>query len=157
MRIAVLVLAALSLVFAAGCKSTEKAEPRQASTYEGEGSPKIKFGDGGTGTGTSKAAASGGPGVLDYVALPFENVLYLPWKFVGGGLKGAADGVGAGFSKDRMPALGLLFSPLNLVAGFVTGAVEGVAMSPGLVGPDDSFGYAMGRPMKRATSIWWYE
>ena len=95
--------------------------------------------------------------MLGWVAAPFENVIYLPWKLIGGGFKGAADGVGAGFSKDRMPFLAALFSPANAVVGFLTGAVEGVALSPGLVGPGDNFGYAMSRPTKHATTIWWYE
>lgn len=157
MRTAALVLAALALMFAVGCKSAESAKSPQpqASTYEGEGKPKIKFGEGGSGGG--QASSDGGSNVIGWVLVPFENVLYLPWKLVGGGLKGAADGVGAGFAKDRMPYLGALFSPLNAVAGFVTGAAEGVALKPMLIGPSDNFGYAMGRPLNHATTIWWYE
>jgi uncharacterized membrane protein len=69
--------------------------------------------------------------------------------------------VAAGFGKDdehrpRMPAIGLLFSPLNAILGLLTGAAEGVADEPVLVGVDDSFSHAMGRPLRRPTTIWWY-
>ena len=97
-----------------------------------------------------------GPGAGAYAAVVPENIVWLPWKMVGGAIKGAGDGVGAGFEQGRMPAMGALFSPINLVTGFVTGFFEGAAMSPGLVGPSDDFGRAMGSPMKRATTVWWY-
>ena len=85
-----------------------------------------------------------------------ENILWIPWKMIGGGVKGASDGVQAGFEKGRMPLFGVIFSPVNLVVGLATGVVEGLVMSPGLVGPDDDFGRAMSLPTKRSTSIWWY-
>jgi hypothetical protein len=154
MRIAVLLLAA-ALGLAAGCKSSEPArqEPPKASTYDGEGPPKIKF-QNESPTGTEPAK---GPGFLDYVAVPFENIVYIPWKLIGGGAKGVSDGVSAGFAKDRMPILGVVFLPVNAIAGFATGAVETVAMSPVFVGPGDSFGHAMAQPTRHATAIWWYE
>src|SRR2546426_926196 len=107
-------LAASLLVVALGlaacaCKSSQSGDAvpaPKASTYEGEGSPKIRFKD------ESPAASSGGgTSALAYVAAPFENIVYLPWKLIGGGVKGAADGVGAGFAKDktgeqRVPILG---------------------------------------------------
>jgi len=89
------------------------------------------------------------------LAVP-ANILWIPWKIIGGGVKGASDGVYAGFDKGRLPLFGTIFSPVNLVVGLGTGAVEGLVMSPGLVGPDDDFGRAMSLPTKRSTSIWWY-
>jgi hypothetical protein len=91
-----------------------------------------------------------------YVLAVPANVLWVPWKIVGTGLKGIPDGVSAGFAKDRMPVLGLLFSPLNAVGGLLTGMAEGVAMSPALYGPDHDFGRVMGQPMRHRTTIWWY-
>ncbi len=104
-------------------------------------------GDGGSGT-----AAKVGNAVM---TVP-ENVAWIPWKMIGGAGKGASDGVHAGFDKDRMPAMGLLFSPINLAMGLVTGLVEGAAMSPMLIGPEDSFGRTMASPTKRQTNVWWY-
>lgn len=98
-----------------------------------------------------------GPGVVDYVMVVPENVVYLPWKMVGGAVKGASDGVSAGFDKGRMPILGVVATPVNLAAGFVTGFFEGLAMSPGVVGASDNFGRAMGGVMKRDTTVWWYD
>lgn len=149
-------LVAIALACSA-CKTAQQPQQQQQdqqkpSTYDGEGKPKIKF--------EEQPASSGGraaPGAIDYVMTPFENIVYLPWKFLGGAGKGAVDGVSAGFAKDRMPILGLIFSPVNAVAGLATGAVEGVAISPGVVGPSDDFGRAMGLPLRHATSIWWYE
>lgn len=96
------------------------------------------------------------PGAGDYAMVLPENVVYLPWKSIGGAFKGASDGVYAGFDKGRMPALGVLFSPVNLVVGFLTGFVEGTVMSPGVVSASDSFSRAMAGPTKRTTTIWWY-
>lgn len=154
MRIAAFVLVA-ALALAAGCKTSQSdVPPPTASTYEGEGNPKLKFKDEGGGGGSQ---GSGGPNALNWVAVPFENIVYLPWKVVGGLFKGASDGVSAGFAKDRMPIMGVIFSPVNLIIGGVTGAVEGAVGSPGVIGPSDSFGHAMSQPTKHATSIWWYE
>src|SRR5437870_5160951 len=123
-RLAASLLVCLALA-AGACQTTSSSSssdaPKQASTYDGEGKPKIKFQDQSGGGG---GGSSGGSSVLGWVAAPFENIVYLPWKLIGGGIKGAADGVGAGFGKDktggqRMPVLGVLFSPLNLVAGFL--------------------------------------
>lgn len=161
MRIAVLFLVA-ALGLAAGCTTTQTgpnapsdAPVRKASTYDGEGDPKIKFksdnGDAGGGE------TSGGPSAISYVVAPLSNIIYIPWKLIGGGAKGASDGVSAGFSKDRMPILGVVFAPINLVVGFLTGAVETVALSPVFIGPGDSFGHAMAQPTRHATAIWWYE
>jgi hypothetical protein len=153
-RFTVLLAASLALASAA-CKSAP-SEPPKASTGDFKGERKIRFKD----EGVPEGEASG-PGVIDYVAAPFENIVYLPWKLVGGAGKGAVDGVAAGFGKDdehrpRMPAIGLLFSPLNAILGLLTGAAEGVADEPVLVGVDDSFSHAMGRPLRRPTTIWWY-
>jgi hypothetical protein len=142
----------LSLAFAcSACKSAPKEAP-VPSTGDASGEEKIRFR-----TGADDAPSSEGPGVGAYVAAPFENVLWWPWKIVGTGVKGAADGVASGFQKDRMPVLGLLFSPLTGAAGLVTGFFEGVAMGPGLVGPSDNFGHVMSLPPKHATTIWWYK
>ena len=89
------------------------------------------------------------------LAVP-KNVLWLPWKMVGGALKGASDGVQAGFERDRQPLLGVVFSPVNLVAGFATGLVGGTTMGPFLVGPDDNYGRVMSSPISNYTDIWWY-
>jgi hypothetical protein len=162
MRIAVLVLVA-ALGLAAGCKSfagpaqSDTPAP-QASTYDGEGDPKIKFkSDAPPASSAASEPASEGPSALAYAAVPFKNLVYIPWKLIGGGCKGASDGVQAGFAKDRMPILGVVFAPVNLVAGFLTGAVETVASSPVFVGPSDSFGHAMAQPTRHSTAIWWYE
>ena len=158
MRIAVLVLVA-ALTLAAGCKSSETSQSDaaapKASTYDGEGDPKIKFKSEGSGSGGE--SSSGGPGAMAYVAVPFKNLVYVPWTLIGGGAKGVSDGVTAGFAKDRMPILGVIFAPLNVVVGFLTGAVETVATAPVFVGPSDSFGHAMAQPTRHVTAIWWYE
>ncbi len=157
MRIAALVLLAALALAGTACSTTpkENAAPK-TSTYGGEGNPKIKFGEKSDGGGEAESSG-GGASAFAWALTPFENIVYLPWKLIGGGAKGGADGVRAGFDKDRMPAIGLLFSPVNLVVGFLTGAVETVASKPVLIGPDDSFGHAMAQPTKHATSIWWYE
>jgi hypothetical protein len=151
----VVLFLAAALGLAAGCKSSEPArtEPPKASTYDGEGPPKIKFKN----ESPTGVEPSAGPGFFDYAMVPFENIVYVPWKFLGGGGKGVADGVTAGFAKDRMPILGVIFLPVNVIAGFVTGAVETVVMDPVFVGPRDSFGHAMAQPTRHATAIWWYE
>jgi hypothetical protein len=150
---ALILVAAFGLASSA-CKSSQ-SEPPKASTGDYKGENKIRFSEEPT------KASSEGPSALAWAATPFENIVYLPWKVIGGALKGSVDGVSAGFGKDpsgnqRMPAMGLLFSPLNLVTGFLTGAVEGAVIDPGVVGPEDSFGHAMGQPLKHPTSIWWY-
>jgi hypothetical protein len=150
--VAVVTLLLLALACAA-CKTSETSSgPRMGAPDE---SGRLKV------TSETSGPSSDDPGALSYVAAPFENVVYLPWKLVGGALKGAADGVGAGFAKDekggtKMPALGVVFAPINLVLGFVTGMFEGVALDPFLVGPSDDFGRAMGQPMRHPTTIWWY-
>jgi hypothetical protein len=154
-RFFALVLVAAFGLASTACKSSPAEQPK-ASTGDFKGENKIRFQE-----EPAKSSSSGGPGALDYVAVPFENIVYLPWKVIGGALKGSVDGVMAGFGKDpsgnqRMPAMGLIFSPLNLAAGFVTGAVEGAVIEPGVVGPEDSFGHAMGQPLRHPTSIWWY-
>jgi hypothetical protein len=158
MRIAVLLLIPLLALSAAACSTTpkENAAPK-TSTYGGEGNPKIKFGEKSDTAGGQGEGSDGGASAFAWALTPFENIVYLPWKLVGGGIKGGADGVRAGFDKDRMPAIGLLFSPVNLVVGFLTGAVETVASKPVLITPDDSFGHAMAQPTKHSTTIWWYE
>jgi hypothetical protein len=103
-----------------------------------------------------KGGASGAGRAGAYALAVPQNVLWVPWKIVGGGLKGAQDGVVAGFDKGRMPLLGILFSPINAVTGLATGLVEGAAMSPALVGPDDSYGRVMSSPLSRTTYVWWY-
>ena len=145
-------VALVILVLACAACKTAQPQDQKPSTYDGEGKPKLKFEE-------APAQSSGrpGPGVVDYAMTPIENIVYLPWKLLGGAGKGVADGVSAGFAKDRMPIMGLVFSPINAVAGLLTGAAEGVALSPGVVGPSDDFGRAMSGPMRHPTSIWWYE
>lgn len=145
-----LVLFALACV---ACKTSETSGPSFHGAPDENG--KIKN------VSETSAPSSSSPGALSYVAVPFENVVYLPWKLVAGAVKGAADGVGAGFGKDaqgnqKMPILGAIFTPINLVLGFLTGAVEGVGLDPGLVGPSDDFGRAMSGVTKHPTTIWWY-
>jgi hypothetical protein len=144
---AVLVLAAAA---AGGCKtSSDMQDPPPSGGAEMTESGAIRF--------RSESSSSSKGGAMRYVTLPFENIVYLPWKLVGGGFKGAADGVSAGFGEGRLPVLGVLFSPINAVAGFVTGGVQGLARSPFLIGPDHSFSYAMSLPTTSPTTIWWYE
>jgi hypothetical protein len=144
------------VVLGLACGACKTAQPKQddtkASTYDGEGKPKIKFDD-----QPADPKGRAAPGTVDYVMAPFENIVYLPWKLIGGAGKGAVDGVSAGFAKDRMPIMGLIFSPINAAAGLVTGAAEGIILSPGLVGPSDDFARAMGQPLRHPTSVWWYE
>lgn len=141
-----LALAALLCLAAAGCATSKGGEsaPPPSTTSSAARSDDAPAGPG---------AASKVGGYL--LAVP-ENLVWLPWKVIGGGIKGASDGVQAGFAKGRMPALGALFSPINLVAGLVSGMVEGGAMSPGLVGPSDDFGRVMASPTKRSMNVWWY-
>jgi hypothetical protein len=140
-----LVLAALALLTLGACASRAPAAadgpPPSAETAAADPAP----------SGPSTASQVGG-----YALAVPENIVYVPWKMIGGGIKGASDGVRAGFDKGRMPLLGAIFSPVNLVTGFVTGFGEGFAMSPMLLGPSDRFGRAMAAPTKRATTIWWY-
>lgn len=146
-RVAAVVAILFAGLLAVSCRTQPDAPP-QPSTGDASGEEKIRF--------QSEPARSEEPGTIDYVTTPFENVVWWPWKIIGTGLKGAADGVGSGFKQERMPAIGLLFSPVNLVAGLVTGMVQGIPMSPLLIGPRDSFGRTMSQPMRHATSIWWY-
>jgi hypothetical protein len=155
-RFFALVLVAAFGLASAACKSTP-SDPPKASTGDYKGENKIRFKE----EPEPSSSSSGGPGAFDYAMVPFENIVYLPWKVIGGACKGGVDGVSAGFGKDssgnqRMPIMGLLFSPLNLVTGFVTGAVEGAVIDPGVIGPTDSFGHSMGQPLRHPTSIWWY-
>ena len=64
---------------------------------------------------------SKGPGAGDYAMVVPENLVWWPWKIIGGTGKGLVDGVSAGFTPERLPILGLLFSPVNAVLGTVTG------------------------------------
>ena len=157
-RLASLFVAASIAFGCAACKSSPEG-PKQASTGDYKGEHKIRFGE--EAPPPQEERSGGDSKVLGWIAAPFENVVYLPWKLIGGGIKGGVDGVSAGFNKDaegnqRMPFLGVLFSPVNLVFGFLTGAVEGVTIDPGVVGPDDSFGHAMSAPLRHPTTIWWY-
>jgi len=159
-RLAALFVAAALAFACAACKSAP-SEPPKASTGDYKGEHKIRFGEEPPPSESAPAKEGGDSKVLGWIAAPFENIVYLPWKLIGGGIKGGVDGVSAGFGKDasgnqRMPFIGAVFSPINLVFGLLTGAVEGVAIEPGLVGPDDSFGHAMSAPLKHPTSIWWY-
>jgi hypothetical protein len=154
-RSAALVLTLALGVSAAACKTAAPQQdapptPSTPSTGDFAGEEKIRFKSEGSGSSTNE------PGVGAYIAAPFENVLYLPWKVIGSGIKGASDGVGAGFTKDRMPVYGIIFSPVNLVVGLLTGMGEGAVMKPGVVGPSDSFSHAMAQPPKHVTTIWWY-
>lgn len=143
------VLAAALALTCAACRSTPDAPP-VPSSGDASGAEKIRFGT------PAESSSSTGPGALDYIASPFETIIWWPWKILGTGLKGAADGVGAGFTKERMPVVGIIVSPINLVAGFVTGLAEGAAMGPASIGPSDRFGRTMSMPTKHATTIWWY-
>ena len=166
-RFLTVVAIALAAAFAAGCSSTpEESQPtkRDAAAAGAEGGATGEPGKGGeTPPGgpedeptRRREEQSGLSRTGDYVMTVPENVVWIPWKMIGGGIKGASDGVQAGFDKGRMPFFGVLFSPVNLVVGFATGFVEGLLMAPGLIGPDDDFGRAMGLPTKRETEIWWY-
>ncbi|MCE9638496.1 MAG: hypothetical protein K8T90_22575 [Planctomycetes bacterium] len=143
-------LAALMFCLAvAGCATTtkggESAPPPSSASSSASSQPD-----------DTPAGPSAGSKVGGYVLAVPENIVWLPWKVIGGGFKGASDGVQAGFAKGRMPALGALFSPVNLVVGFVSGMVEGGAMSPGLIGPSDNFSRVMASPTKRSMNVWWY-
>lgn len=152
---------ALALVLgaaAAGCSSTQtggqpgSSQPRESQVQSGI---KWKYEDDAQ-PGSSPSARKG-PGAGDYALAVPANIVWIPWKMVGGALKGSSDGVQAGFKKGQMPFLGAVFAPVNLAAGFVTGFFEGAAMSPGLIGPEDDFSRTMAAPTKRTTTIWWYE
>lgn len=131
--------ALLAVTVLAGCVTT--SEPKSAKDG-GESAPRE----------AERRPAGSGSGAI---AIP-ANVPYLPWKMIGGGLKGAGDGIAAGFGSDRMPLLGLAFSPVNAVAGFLTGFAYGVGSSPAVLGPSDDVGRAFAAPMNRKTYIWWY-
>src|ERR1700704_709010 len=118
-RAFVMTLALVLAFTSAACKSTHQDAPPVPSTGDASGEEKIRF------STPAEETSSGGPGAGAYIAAPFENVLWWPWKIVGTGIKGAGDGVGSGFQKDRMPILGFIFSPLTLCAGLVTGMAEG--------------------------------
>lgn len=151
----VLPLAAAALVALPACATTEEAKKPAAAESS---APRAERSGSGIKVTTEppEETSSTGPTFGDYAMVVPENAVYLPWKVVGGGIKGVSDGVRAGFDKGRMPLLGLLFSPVNAAVGLVTGVVEGAFMSPAAVGPSDYFGRAMAAPTKRATSIWWY-
>ena len=136
-RTALLTALAAALAAAPGCVTT--SEP--------------KGGDDGPPQAEPAESRRGGSGAI---AIP-ANLPYVPWKMVGGSLKGFGDGVGAGFGHDKMPLLGLAFSPVNGALGFLTGFFEGAAMSPALLGPSDDVGRAFGAPLSRKTNIWWYD
>ena len=96
-----------------------------------------------------------GPGFGDYALVVPQNLVWIPWKIIGGAGKGLVDGVVAGFDADRIPLLGLIFSPVNAVMGLVTGLGTGTVSEPGFIGPRTNFSRSMGLPTKRPTPIWW--
>lgn len=152
---AVTLAALLFCLSAAGCataKGGASSEPPSSQPVASES----RSGSASARPDDAPAGPSVGSTIGGYVLAVPENIVWIPWKMVGGGLKGASAGVQTGFTKGDMPALGLLFSPLNLVLGFVSGFVEGAAMSPALIGPSDNFGRVMESPTKRSMNIWWY-
>jgi hypothetical protein len=94
-------------------------------------------------------------GFGDYAMTVPKNIVWWPWKIIGGTGKGFVDGIGAGFDDNRMPVLGLIFSPVNAVMGLVTGLGTGIVSEPGVIGPRTNFGRTMGLPTQRPTPIWW--
>jgi hypothetical protein len=94
-------------------------------------------------------------GFGDYAMTVPQNLVWWPWKAIGGMGKGFVDGIGAGFDDNRMPILGLLFSPVNAVMGLVTGFGTGLFSEPGAIGPRTNFSRTMGIPTQRPTPIWW--
>ena len=175
-RILSVVAVAFAGALASGCASTPEEKPpaRDASAAGAQGAAPGApgatgepgaGGEKGTGAGTGspedeptrrREEQSGLSRTGDYVMTVPENLVWVPWKMIGSGIKGASDGVQGGFDKGRLPFFGVLFSPVNLVVGFGTGFVEGLLMAPGLIGPDDDFSRAMSLPTKRETEIWWY-
>lgn len=159
-RLAQLGLLASCLLLATACGATQGARstaPLPSAVYE-----LLPAGEAGTvGVASLSPALSApeddphAPGALDYIATVPENVLWWPWKIVGGTGKGFVDGIAGGFGPDRLPILGLLFSPVNAAVGTATGLVTGTLSAPGLIGPRDNFGKTMSLPMERPTPIWW--
>ena len=152
---AVTLAALLFCLSAAGCataKGGASSEPPSSPPVASES----RSGSASARPADAPAGPSVGSTIGGYVLAVPENIVWIPWKMIGGAFKGAGDGVGAGFAKGRLPALGVLFSPINLVTGFVTGFAEGAFMSPGVIGPSDNFGRTMALPTKRVTSVWWY-
>ncbi len=121
----------------AGCAST------------GAPAPAAQSGEGGFQSTRPEA------GFGDYALVVPKNLVWWPWKIIGGTAKGTVDGIGAGFEEDRMPVLGLVFLPVNAVVGLLTGFGTGVVSEPGAIGPYTNFGSTMGLPMQRPTPIWW--
>src|SRR5262245_13780390 len=112
MKRLVALFAAVAIALACAACQTTPAEPTKASTGDFKGEKKIRFGE--APPPSAPEEKSGGSNALGWVAAPFENIVYLPWKLIGGGIKGGVDGVSAGFNKDaqgnqRMPFLGVLF------------------------------------------------
>lgn len=136
--------------FAPGCVTTSHPKDGASTTVSKDTTKSAEEApsDGSSGLGRAGKVAATVP----------ANIVWIPWKMVGGAVKGASDGVQAGFDKGRgMPIVAAAFSPVNLVVGFVTGFFEGAGMSPVLLGPDDNFGRAFSSPTSRTTTIWWYE
>jgi len=104
-------------------------------------------------TGSDSGPKSIGFG--DYAMTVPKNIVWWPWKIIGGTGKGFVDGLGAGFDENRMPILGLLFAPVNAVIGTVTGLGVGTFSEPGVIGPRTNFGRTLGLPTQRPTPIWW--
>lgn len=145
-------LLAAAVAFAPACVTTSEPKDGMSSTVSRD----TAKGGGESAPGDSGQSGVGRAGKI--AATVPANIVWIPWKIVGSGLKGASDGVHAGFDKGRgMPLLAVLFSPVNLAAGLVTGIFEGAAMPPLLIGPDDNFGRTFSSPTSRATTIWWYE
>jgi hypothetical protein len=151
-----LLLAVAAASSAACASSPDAADPEVKRSDAASGAAPAAPAAEAAPSGRKSKKASGAERAGEYALTVPQNIVYLPWKLIGGGVKGASDGVQAGFDKGRMPLFGLLFSPVNLVTGFVTGAGEGLVMPPAVVGPDDDFGRAMAGPTDRDTTIWWY-
>ncbi len=150
-----LALLPLLVLLLAGC-ATAPAMPDHATDVPG-----IVLQDDGTAAAEAeaeeRAATRGrrGVGIGDYALTVPKNLVWWPWKIIGGGGRGFVDGIGAGFDDNRMPILGLLFSPVNAAIGLVTGLGVGVVSEPGVIGPRTPFGRTMGIPTQRPTPIWW--
>ena len=96
-----------------------------------------------------------GLGFGDYAMTVPKNIVWWPWKIIGGTGKGLVDGIGAGFDENRLPVLGLIFSPLNAAIGLVTGFGTGIISAPGAIGPRTNFSRTLDIPTQRPTPIWW--
>lgn len=148
MRRTLPVLLVSALLALAACSSSKKEWDPEIKEEDGEKSLQLT-------TRREKQTGLARAGEWAYTA-PI-NLVYWPWKVIGRGGRGAADGVVAGFNEGRMPIFGLVFSPVNLVTGLLTGMAEGVVLSPGAVTPDRDIGRSFARPTADPINVWWYD